>query len=631
MVALFVRLNIYYFENMFKAIQITETEFKDYSNDSIEHLSKVNLFVGQNNSGKSMLLRKLFVVDKLKFKPEDLDIDGINSLRDEFLNTEISNGRKLSALQPVTSFFQTNKKMNFITTDFSPADEIYSIPPLLHKLNLNPLTHHYTSSRTEINRIESIRNDAVNKYNRKLENYLSKKYSYNFDVFYFPTLRGLRPLNKASNTDIYKQVTITDYFNNDQERIKEKIYTGLTFYDDLTDLLLGLYNERIKVNRFQTFLSKVFFKGKSIDLIPNRKKKVVYIKIGDEPDYPIYRLGDGIQMIIILMYPLFFKSDTVLKVFIEEPELYLHPGMQRILLDSLSDPKLFPNHQFFITTHSNHFLDMTADIGNISIYTVQKNLENKKFDIENIENSNSDVLNLLGVKNSSVFLSNCTIWVEGITDRIYLRKFLEVYFKSINENNIKEDIHFSFVEYGGGNITHWSFLENADEDYPNINVERLCGKLFLISDKDGAGLKIDGKINSAKKKKYERHQKLSAKLGDRYYCLESREIENLLSPEILEKTIKLFEKHNFDSVTFTNWEIDKYKNKPLGTFLDKNVKSKKRVYSANPDSKSSTINAKLKFAQRATTSIEDVEDLSDEAKLICEKIYDFIKDQNATV
>jgi len=30
-------------------------------------------------------------------------------------------------------------------------------------------------------------------------------------------------------------------------------------------------------------------------------------------------------------------------------------------------------------------------------------------------------------------LSNCTIWVEGITDRIYLRKFLDVYFEDIKD------------------------------------------------------------------------------------------------------------------------------------------------------------------------------------------------------
>src|ERR1700745_3947929 len=57
----------------------------------------------------------------------------------------------------------------------------------------------------------------------------------------------------------------------------------------------------------------------------------------------------------------------------------------------------------------------------------------------------------------------------------------------------KQDLHYSFVEYGGSNITHWSFFT---DDAPTV-VERLCGKLLLIADKDGSG-------NSAK---VERHQR----------------------------------------------------------------------------------------------------------------------------
>ncbi len=38
-----------------------------------------------------------------------------------------------------------------------------------------------------------------------------------------------------------------------------------------------------------------------------------------------------------------------------------------------------------------------------------------------------DLLASLGVKPSSVYLANCTIWVEGITDRLYITKYMEKY------------------------------------------------------------------------------------------------------------------------------------------------------------------------------------------------------------
>src|SRR5690606_38667289 len=152
-----------------------------------------------------------------------------------------------------------------------------------------------------------------------------------------------------------------------------------------------------------------------------------------------------------------------------------------------------------ITTHSNHLLDLTLDIQHVSVYTFKRNGDLDgvpQFVFENVDNDSSEVLRLLGVRNSSVFLTNCTIWVEGITDRIYLRRYLELYISRLNRKIFKEDIHYSFVEYGGSNITHWSFLSESDESIPNIIVDRLCGKLFLITDRDGAGLKMDGSPDS---------------------------------------------------------------------------------------------------------------------------------------
>ncbi|WP_165760255.1 ATP-dependent nuclease, partial [Niastella populi] len=157
------------------------------------------------------------------------------------------------------------------------------------------------------------------------------------------------------------------------------------------------------------------------------KKDVVNVKIGEHEE-PIYNLGDGIQSIIILTYPLFFNQDKNLKVFIEEPELHLHPGYQRILFETFLRPE-FKHFEYFITTHSNHFLDLTLEKNSISVYAfeqIKNNTEKPDFSIINVENSDTSVLSLLGVNNSSVFLTNCTIWVEGITDRIYIRKYLQI-------------------------------------------------------------------------------------------------------------------------------------------------------------------------------------------------------------
>ena len=159
---------------------------------------------------------------------------------------------------------------------------------------------------------------------------------------------------------------------------------------------------------------------------------MLYVGIGGGEEYPIYELGDGIQSIIILTYPLFFHQGEDLLFFIEEPEHGLHPGMQRVFMETLMREE-FSSLQYFLTTHSNHLLDITLDIEQVSIYTFRKDTaaaEKDQFVIENVDNDHTNSLELIGVRNSSVFLSNCTIWVEGITDRIYIRKYLDVYQQS---------------------------------------------------------------------------------------------------------------------------------------------------------------------------------------------------------
>ncbi|MCY3010910.1 MAG: hypothetical protein NTY42_13840 [Planctomycetota bacterium] len=119
----------------------------------------------------------------------------------------------------------------------------------------------------------------------------------------------------------------------------------------------------------------------------------------------------------------------------------------------------------------------------------------------------------IGVRPSSVIFANCIIWVEGITDRLYFSRIVEFVLKQ-QGRTYTENLHYAFVEYDGGNITHWSFL---DED--GIDVERLCARLLFIADQDS--------------EKDERHQKLAENLGDRFILLPVRESENLLTPKVI--------------------------------------------------------------------------------------------------
>ena len=300
-----------------------------------------------------------------------------------------------------------------------------------------------------------------------------------------------------------------------------------------------------------------------------------------------------------------------------------------MFLNVLAHTKGFEDFHFFIATHSNHFLDLTLDLDEISVFTFRKELEpsEKKerdatFVVENVSNAGDRSLQLLGVANSSVFFSNCTIWVEGITDRRYLSKFISLDESWLDNEaeqtggprgvRFKQDLHYSFVEYGGSNITHWSFLD--DEDDP-IVVERLCARLLLITDRDSA----------SNKAKAERHERLKAKLADRYVCLKRREIENLLKPDIILKVIREFEGPD---AHLANIHYESYAQEPLGRFIQTRILKEPQKRRASYAAESGTVNHKVDFCSRAIAHLQHFDDLSSDTQELTKQLYSFIAAHN---
>ena len=395
-------------------------------------------------------------------------------------------------------------------------------------------------------------------------------------IVYIPTLRSLRDLaigtegkheggiellkksKKENNDDIYEMTTRCDYFNDLRENNWE-IFTGLKLYETFKPMQEEHKKKKI-LEDFQTFLSERFFNGKSVTLTPEIKENVIYVEIKDEEGRAIHDLGDGVQTIILMTFPLFKYKNRDILLFIEEPETHLHPAMQRKLLQAYCDRERFPNAQVFLTTHSNHLLDVSLDVDeeDISIYSFQKK-EEEKFEIKNLS-WKKEILELLGVRNSSVFLSNCVIWVEGISDVTYLKKYLEIYQKK-KKRTFEEDRHFAFRTCSGSSIKHLNFLEEANEE--KINVCSLSKNNFVIVDKDGVEGDIKEKIgkNDDEEKKWRKN--LYNLLKSNFYS-EYREIENTIPFDIYEKYFEARKKGSWKCETKeggkeVDWEYDKRK------------------------------------------------------------------------
>ena len=231
-------------------------------------------------------------------------------------------------------------------------------------------------------------------------------------------------------------------------------------------------------------------------------------------------------------------------------------------------------------------------------------------------NGDVSLLNVLGVRNSSVFLSNCSIWVEGITDRLYLKHYLNLYFKKQGTANpYRENIDYTFIEYGGSNLVHFNFDRQDSED--SINAKYINNRIFLIADNDNT---------KEKTKKSERKKHLKELLEDHFYELPVNEIENLLPQKAIEQVlIKQNPKHTDMIKQKFSRELH-YKKMKLGDYLDnklfKNTELKK--YSAS----SGTIEKKLVFCKNAIDFITDYDMLTDETKALVERLVAFIESNN---
>lgn len=584
-------------------------------------LSRVNLLIGPNNSGKSRFLRQLFKIENFLYKTEN--ISGAELI--SFVDDIVKDLKETVFIGNIVGLGKTKKSTfpefrNRITDHISIKNNFFDEYRSLLTIALDTTGGLETtgSSPPSVREISNVRRNLIN----VAKNHIQKLNNTNIEQsiikkirkYYIPIIRGMRPLDENAK-NFYQDRTLKDYFNNSikkEENYYQIIFTGIELYESLKSKLLGEPEDREDIRKFENFLSSKFFNDRHLTLIPRDKADTVFIKIGDEEQLPIYHLGDGLQNLIIVTYNIFLEKEQCF-FFIEEPDLAMHPGLQRTLIEEMIGNT---QHQFFITTHSNHLLDLTLDYSNISVFHFSKKIKDAKvtFNVEPKSNYERNLLQDLGVKNSSVFLANSSIWVEGITDRLYLRSYMKKYIEENHEIStqlsfLKEDIDYTFVEYQGSNITHWDFSE--DNEFGNkIKVSFLCGNPIVVA---------DGDITKRKT----RIEELFETLKDRFIKLNCKEIENLIPESILRLYLTRNYKNEFndiDSIKFLEYCVMK---KGLGKYLDsKKDKDSSKIFST----KSGTIKNKIKFCNDIISIMEEDNSwsLPEEVKEVCKKIFDHI-------
>jgi predicted ATP-dependent endonuclease of OLD family len=486
--------------------------------------SKINLLIGQNNAGKSNVLRFLSEIytktsqTALELSEDMRHIPGKPSLLfgwHEMLNAE----DLMEEDHPLFIRFKDETYVspkeiphfrNLISKVFKKKKDLSNDE---HCWLLFSLSNHAIHDRkTWDNAIECLADNQVQKMwmlmtNRQDPQDRIKSGRYIFDKIMKLSLKHSNPVETIpAIRKIGSQNTPPNGFGGDGiiDRLARLQNPGAS----------DQANRKLFENITNFFRTVVDRPNAEIEIPYERDTIVVHM---DGKALRVESLGSGIHEVIIIASAATVLSNCI--VCIEEPELHLNPILQKKLMRYLSE---FTTNQYFISTHSAALMD-TPDV---EIYHIK--LENGCSVVEHVtsDKQRSYVCEDLGYHPSDLIQANCIIWVEGPSDRLYIKYWIEH-----QDNRLFEGIHYSIMFYGGKLAAHLSNSEEVDEVNDFISLCRLNRRGVIIMDSDRA--KKGAKINDTK----QRLQKEFDEGKGHAWITEGREIENYIPPDQLKTAI----------------------------------------------------------------------------------------------
>lgn len=477
-----------------------------------ERFAKVNLLIGQNNCGKSNVLR--YIHNHLsdsgsshRFDSYDRHIGYLGKI-DYGYKVDVKSYdnfiTELLATGDTQIHFQNRETLRNILIKKSHLDSSNDGPWFY--INEN----HTYDSTSWIQALTNIDHQALH----NLWNALTGRTGGSKDQHWIPEI--LEKIHKPYPS--FKSAFIPAIREIGEQGSSSEDFNGNGIIERIAKLQNPSADRQDDKRRFEqinNFLRNVTGNISAKIEIPHERNTIVVHM--DNKSLPLDSLGSGIHEVIILAAAATVLTNHV--ICMEEPELHLNPLLQKKLIRYLQDET---NNQYVIATHSAALMDTD----NAEIYHLQ--LEDGQTAVHRVSSNQAraNICHDLGYHPSDLLQSNSIIWVEGPSDRIYINWWI----KSLSPELI-EGIHYSIMFYGGRLASHLS-AEDIDASLNNlISLRHLNRRSTIVIDSDKSS--AQSRIN---KTKLRLKDEFSSDFGYAWIT-NGREIENYIHSEILRDAI----------------------------------------------------------------------------------------------